>query len=289
MRAVRVFPRRTAATPTDADAIVGYPGMFDADVEDVRVSVSFTYDIPYAERLANGWSWAGARVEIGGPALGTRGEEFTPGEFLKPGYVITSRGCPNRCWFCSVWKRDGDVRELPICDGFNVLDDNLLACSEAHIRAVFAMLRRQREPAQFTGGLEAQRLREWHIDELERTRVKELFLAYDEANDYEPLVTAAVMLQQIYTPESHKVRAYVLCGYPRDTQAAAEERMRQVLSLGVFPMAMLWRDKDGKADASWRRFQRIWARPHIVGCKNRQYQRCADADIERAEERRDAE
>jgi hypothetical protein len=75
---------------------------------------------------------------------------------LKKGYVITSRGCPNRCWFCSVWRREGEViRELPVTDGWNVLDDNLLVCSENHIRAVFAMLARQRRMPLFTGGLEA--------------------------------------------------------------------------------------------------------------------------------------
>ena len=67
-----------------------------------------------------------------------------PGMYLKKGYVITSRGCPNRCWFCSVPRREGGrLRELPITEGNIVLDDNLLACSRQHIEAVFEMLGRQ--------------------------------------------------------------------------------------------------------------------------------------------------
>ena len=40
------------------------------------------------------------------------GGDFVPGRYLAPGYVITSRGCPNRCWFCSVWRREGALREF---------------------------------------------------------------------------------------------------------------------------------------------------------------------------------
>jgi len=56
----------------------------------------------------------------------------------------------------------------------------------------------------------------------------------------------------------------VLIGYPGDTMGAAESRLHSVLSLGVLPMAMLWRDKGGKTDPCWRRFQRIWARPRLI-------------------------
>jgi hypothetical protein len=94
-----------------------------------------------------------------------RGEEFIPGKFLKPGYTITSRGCDggNSCFFCMVPVREGPVRELPVRQGRNILDDNLLACPEIHIRKVFQMLERQKKlhrRTYFTGGLEAIRVRE---------------------------------------------------------------------------------------------------------------------------------
>lgn len=143
MKIARVFPRRTKASPVDALAFYDEPGLFPVEADQVHVSVTFTYDIPRAERLAKAWERV-AQVTMGGPAMGAAGGDFTPGMYLKPGYVITSRGCPNWCWFCSVPKREGDIRELPITEGYNVLDDNLLACSEEHIRKVFAMLKRQR-------------------------------------------------------------------------------------------------------------------------------------------------
>jgi len=121
-RIIRVFPRRTRATPVDDLAYVGEPDLF-VEADRVEISMAFTWDLAEVERLATVWRRV-APVEIGGPATGQAGGDFTPGRYLRPGYVITSRGCPNRCWFCSVWRREGPVRELAIADGWNVLDDN---------------------------------------------------------------------------------------------------------------------------------------------------------------------
>lgn len=264
MRIARVFPRVTRATPVDDLAFYDEPGLFPPEVDEVHVSVAFTYDLPRAERLARAWRHA-APVRIGGPATGEAGGEFVPGLYLKPGYVITSRGCPNRCWFCSVWRREGQLRELPVTDGWNVLDDNLLACSEGHIREVFAMLARQPQRPEFTGGFEAAKLERWHVEELTRLKPKSMFFAYDTSDDYEPLVRAGRMLLEAgFTTTSHTLRCYVLIGYPRDTFEAAEHRLKQALEAGFTPMAMLWRDENGQRDREWARFQRVWARPAAI-------------------------
>ena len=124
-RIIRVFPRRTNATPTDELVRVRTtPSLFD-EADEVHISVAFTWDIKYAEWLANQWKIV-APVKMGGPAFNERGGDFTPGMYMKKGYVITSRGCNNKCWFCSVPKREGGLRELPITDGWIVTDDNLL-------------------------------------------------------------------------------------------------------------------------------------------------------------------
>jgi len=264
MRLIRVFPRRTKATPTDDLAYIGEPDLF-SEADEVHISVTFTWDIPAAERLASSWSRV-APVRMAGPAFGTRGEEFVSGRYLAPGYTITSRGCPKRCWFCSVWKRDGGTRELPIVDGWNVLDDNLLACSESHVRAVFAMLARQGRRALFTGGLDYTLLQDWHIDGLARLHPRPVvYFAYDPGDDFDGLRAAAGRMREAgWTREGHRLLCYVLIGYPRDAFDAAETRLRDVLAAGCTPMAMLWRHGDGQYHPEWRRFQRRWARPAIV-------------------------
>jgi hypothetical protein len=254
---IRLFPRRTKATPDSAD--------------EVHISVSFSYDLKQAEELAKQWRYV-APVRIGGPATGERSEEFISGMYIKRGYTITSRGCPNKCWFCNVWKREGDtVRTLPIVDGFNVLDDNLLACPEDHIKAVFAMLERQNEKPMFTGGLEAKRLKQWHVDELRRIKTKRMYFAYDTDDDLEPLQIAGEMLKKVgFTLTSKIPSCYVLVGWPQDTMENAEKRLKQTLSAGFTPMAMLYRDKVGKRDLTWSRWARNWARASIVHAMNKQ-------------------
>jgi hypothetical protein len=162
-----------------------------------------------------------------------------------------------------VWKRDPRLIELPIVDGVNVLDDNLLACSERHIREVFAMLKRQRGPKEFTGGLEAKRLQPWHVNLLADLRPAQMFFAMDTPDDEEPLRTASKMLLEAGF-KRNQMRCYCLIGWPRDTFEAAENRLRLCWSLGFIPMAMLWRDEEGKKELKWARFQKPWARPAAI-------------------------
>jgi len=272
MKIIRVFPRYIKnATPTDELAYVGAPSLFTMDIEadEVHISVAFTWDMPEAERLEKEWRHI-APVKIGGPATGQPGGDFTPGMYLKQGYVITSRGCPNRCWFCSVWRREGEtVRELPIKDGWNILDDNLLACSDEHINNVFLMLKRQKHRAFFTGGLEAAMLKEWHVSRLAELNPKELFFAYDTPNDREPLYEAGILLQNAGFKICHPLRAYVLVGYPGDTFERARERLEDCMKAGFLPMAMLYRGegKIEERDPEWVRFAWPWVRPAAMFAK----------------------
>ena len=270
----RVFPRQTKATPVDEYAFVGEPPLFlPEDITEVHVSVVFTWDLPEAKRLARACSRI-APVKIGGPATGMKGENFTPGMYLKPGYVITSRGCPNNCWFCSVPKREGRaVRELPIMDVHNVLDDNLLACSFVHFEKVILMLANQKKSGKnvlFTGGLEAKRLRKVHVAMLKDLRPKRIFFAYDEPRDLAPLEKAMKLFREFNYCSRNTLYCYVLVGFRKDTMQAAEERLKNVVRLGMTPMAMLYRDESNAAPSSeWRRFQRAWARPGAIYAKER--------------------
>ena len=78
MPILRVFPRKTNATPEDEYVAIGTPGLFiPDDISDIHISVAFTWDLLEAERLADAWSRYG-NVKIGGPATGMRGEAFRP-------------------------------------------------------------------------------------------------------------------------------------------------------------------------------------------------------------------
>ena len=267
MKIARVFPRRTTATPDDDLVFFGPPPLLLLpEIDEVHVSVTFTYDRSKAEELAEDLAWAGVPVKLGGPAYDDPATgEFVPGRYLKQGYTITSRGCNNRCWFCVAPRREGKLRELEIKDGWDVLDNNLLQCADAHIRAVFEMLKRQPVRPKFTGGLEAKELKPWHCELIREVRTQRAYFAYDTPDDYEPLVEAGKMLRAAgITTQSHAAACYNLIGYRGDTFDKAQERMEQTIRAGFMPYAMLYRDAEGKTDREWAKFQREWLRPAIV-------------------------
>jgi len=248
---LRVFPRRTSMTPTDEYVRIGEPDLFlPDDITEVHISTCFTWDFYESDRLFRAWEKI-APVKVGGPAHGREAGDFNPGLYVKKGCVITSRGCPNHCWFCAVWKNEGNIRELTIEDGYNVLDSNLLACSDDHIKRVFTMLSKQTERVKFTGGFEAKRFQEWHIDQLLRlTRRPLIFFAYDTPDDYEPLRIARAILKNAGITR-HYLCCYCLVGYRGDTFESAEKRLNQIIGLDMVPYVMIYRDREGYLNPEW--------------------------------------
>ena len=273
-RIIRVFPRKTQATPDDDLVRFTSPTLFD-EADEVHVSVTFDIDLKKAETLVKDWEIVTRNVTIGGPALKDHGGEFVPGLYVKKGNVITSRGCPNRCWFCNAWKNEGNIiRELDIHDGWNLLDNNILACSQKHQNSVFEMLSRQKETPRFTGGLEAALLNEWNINWLTKLKPDYIYFAYDTPDDYEPLVIASPLLQEAGVMRGHRCGCYVLIGDKKDTFEAAQERIINVMKLGYFPQAMLLNRGMSRPEherKKWRQFQREWANKIIVGSKMKPY------------------
>jgi hypothetical protein len=268
-RLIRVFPRKTKASPDDDLAYFGPPNM-RAQADEVHVSVTFTQDKAIAEQLAEHWRWV-APVKVGGVAYGDASLEFIPGRYVRPGYTITTRGCPRRCWFCGVWKKWPTVNVMPIYEGWNVLDDNLLAAPRPHVEAVFEMLRRQERRVEFTGGLEALSLQDYQVDLLASLRPRpNMFFAYDPGDEFETLESAASrLLAAGFTKASHRLRTYVMIGYPKDTFEAAEQRLRQMVEIGFTPFAMLWKpstpsEAKWTPAPQWLPFQRRWTRPAII-------------------------
>ncbi len=266
---IRVFPSRTAATPDDELAFVGDPPLQTPaweEVAAVHVSAAFTWQIEEAGRLFYAWRLRyGSKVKLGGPAFDDPGDEFIAGRYLKPGYVITSRGCPNRCDFCSVPRREGELRELPVTEGWNVLDNNLLACSRAHLLKVFDMLRRQEEPPLFTGGFEARRVDAWLVEQLRSLRVRRLYLAYDNPACGITVARAASLLVPHF--RAHAVGCYVLVGQAGDTVADAAERLEWVRSLGLVPRAMYYQPAAAtrrSVPELWRDLVRRYSQPRLM-------------------------
>jgi hypothetical protein len=254
-----VFPRRTAWTPKDELAFIGNPPLFRSEDQPVKVSVTFTWDIAEGKRLQKEWANYYSDVQLGGPAFGDPGGEFTPGMFLKEGVTITSRGCSNKCPFCFVPEREGEIRELNIKDGWIIQDNNLLACSISHQDNVFEMLRKQKKAIDFNGGLEARRFTDWHRQQLDTLKIHHLWFASD-------LPGSEIWLEEVGNLLSHypywKKRCYVLIGYKKETVLQAEKRLNRIYELGFLPFAMLHQEIQKRSwTKEWDALQRKWCRP----------------------------
>lgn len=262
---IRVFPVRTKWTPEDPWAFVGHPPFFRPGNENtpVMVSVVFTWHRAYAEQIAESWRMYYRNVRVGGPAYDDPGGEFVPGRFLKLGCTITSRGCPKRCGWCKVPFAEGALRLLPIHPGWIVQDNNLLACSEPHLHAVFDMLREQKRAAFFNGGLDKHYLKPWHRKLFDSIAIGELWFACDTTDDLRHLERAADILAGI---PMRKLRCYTMIGYDDEPLAAAEKRVERVLELGFMPFTQLYQpptaDMPTKVyTADWKAVMKKWCRP----------------------------
>jgi hypothetical protein len=133
------------------------------------------------------------------------------------------------------------------------------------------MLRRQRRRVEFTGGLEARALEDYQVGLLtDMTPRPNCFFAYDPGDPFDTLRNAASrLLSAGFTRCSHRLRVYVLIGYPNDTLDKAEARMSQMMDVGFTPFAMLWQPDRPSAEKfrpgkDWFDFRRHWSKPAII-------------------------
>ena len=234
--------------------------MFRPVADEVHVSCVFTWDRLEAERLQRSWSRFYPKALVGGPAYDDPGGEFVPGRYVGTGVVVTSRGCPRRCSWCYVPKREGRLRLLKIRPGNNIIDNNILACSRSHVEAVFEMLEGQ-HAIRFSGGLDSRLLKQWHVDwfEVNRRRIKFLFFAADDDAGVERIEKIAGMLDGL---DREKKRCFVLMGYGNDTPDDARARAVRVWKAGLMPFAQFFRGKGEQPKTpEWAALQRTWSRP----------------------------
>lgn len=264
---VRVFPRRTKWTPDDGLVFIGDPPLFrPPDNRAIYVSIIFTWDIQEGLRLKESWKRFYSLCLLGGPAFNDPGYEFYPGDFIKLGVTITSRGCPWKCPWCFVPKREGKIRELSIKEGWIIQDNNLLACSQPHIEAVFDMLSRQKEPVEFSGGLDGRFLAQWHIDRLKQLRIKQLWFACDHKKGLPILEKIADLTSDF---PINKKRCYVMIGFNGETLFEAEKRLEKVYLMGFLPFSQLYQEEEKKEySQEWKKLNRKWCRPATYRSKD---------------------
>jgi hypothetical protein len=269
-RILRVFPRRTSMTPADSLAWVGLPPKWLPEVDEVHVSVTFTWDLPAGDVLYDVWSRRYPGItQLGGPAIDGGLGPFVPGRYLRPGVVLTSRGCPRSCVWCMVPRREGALVELEVTEGYHVQDNNLLACSRAHQERVYSMLRAQRRACVLSGGLDVRLLDDWVLEQLRTLRIGRLFLAADTLGMLDPVREARSRLDWL---TRWQVWCYVLIGFDGETIAQARSRLEAVYDAGCMPYASLWQPTEGRRlryDRYWNALSEVYRIPQLAHGANR--------------------
>jgi len=264
-RTLRVFPRRTTMTPTDELAFVGDPPLFRPEVDEVHISVVFTWDRQTAERLQSAWAQYYPDVQLGGPAIMPGNDDFVPGCYVREGVTFTTRGCNGACPWCLVPEREGRLHEIAnFAPGWIVQDNNLLQANAGHLLRVFEMLRSQRHAIALTGGLDARLLSNNVADDIRGLRIDQIFLAADTAGSVRYIERAMKYLA--FPGYRRRVRVYALLAYDGETIDRATERLEAIWATGAMPFAQLYQPPDRWIDYSpeWCALARKWSRPAIM-------------------------
>jgi hypothetical protein len=221
-------------------------GMLAWFAEDaLYISVVFTWNLPLVRKVACEYP----DIVVGGPAVESMPNYFSELTNVRIGEPIpgilqrhradatrTSTGCIRRCLFCSVHRREGDLRELTDWpDGSVLVDNNLLACSQEHFDKVIDRLK-GKTGVDFNQGLDARLLTEHHAERLAELPDAAIRLALDSmawVKDWErayDLLRAAKFAKR-------RIRSYALIAHTTGVDEAWE-RVSWIEKQGVKPLPM---------------------------------------------------
>ena len=184
-------------------------------VEKIFISCLFDWN----RKKVEPWLRCGVPVEVGGSGW-SEGSRLPPEiekECPRINYGYTSRGCPRRCPWCSVHKREGDWaavhKLLDLWDGrskdITLLDNNILA-DEKHFHRVCWDAYRHGIRLHFYQGLDYRFVNRAVACSLGMIRHKRLRFSFDEPKGWDAVDTA---LDHLSDAGIHRSQWFVLVGY----------------------------------------------------------------------------
>lgn len=241
------------------------------------LSVVFSWQLPEAYQRAVWLKAEGYHVRAGGPAVTVQpdylagvaqvGGEVNALPRHNPNATFTSRGCIRRCSFCAVPSIEGDLVELNDWEPKPVVcDNNLLACSRAHVARVIDRLK-PLSGIDFNQGLDARLMTKHHADRLAELDLKFVRLAWDSIKSESEFMRSFELLREAGITK-RAIRVYVLLGFG-DTPEDALYRLETIRGLGIMPNPMRYQPlktmrKDSYVAPGWvdrelKRYVRYWS------------------------------
>jgi len=158
-------------------------------------------------------------------------------------YLQTSRGCPNKCDYCAVWRMEPKLWVNPrwklqvIDDRPNicVCDSNLTGSRRGQFEEVVAFLAHSGKGVLFEEGLDCKFITEARAEVLAKLKFVRhgMRLAFDRIEEDGTFQRALGRLADAGVPKSQTM-AYVLFNF-NDSPQEADYRMRECVRLGIRP------------------------------------------------------
>lgn len=181
--------------------------------------------------------------------------------------VFTSRGCPNRCPYCAVWKLEPDTwlnpewrkaidEERPYA---MISDNNLSATPEKHINEVINFLSMKKKKVIFDNGFDCKHVTQEMAIELSRLSFVRhgMRIAFDRIEEDGVFQKAVKLLLKNGIPHT-QIMAYVLFNF-NDTPKQANYRMKECVKLGIRPYPQQYEPLN-EADRKKRYIGKHWTK-----------------------------
>lgn len=168
--------------------------------------------------------------------------ELTKGKAF--GYL--TRGCPNKCCFCCVWKKEGLVthKVADLSEWWNgqkeiiLLDPNILACRQ-HLE-LLEQLAQSGASVDFTQGLDARFINEKNLEILKRIKIKTMHFAFDFMRNERRIVKGLKLAKEVLKINDRKAICYMLTNF--DTSIKDDcYRVKLIQSAGYAPDVRIYR------------------------------------------------
>lgn len=202
----------------------------------------------------------GLVAEFGGSGINISAKLPDEIEHIKPDYTLypdarwsmgySSRGCPRRCPWCIVPRKEGDIRSWARIYEFwdrshkkiKLLDNNILAAP--NWRQTMEDILAEDLEVDFNQGLDIRLINAENLDYLKRVKAKELRFAFDDIA-YERPVREGIRLLLDNGLRARKLSFYFLYGFPNISEECVE-RVKILASYNVEVYPMAYKGSDGK-------------------------------------------
>lgn len=161
-------------------------------------------------------------------------------------FGFLTRGCPNKCGFCCVWKKEGLVthKVADLNEWWNgqkeiiLLDANILACRQ-HLE-LLEQLAQSGASVDFTQGLDARFINEKNLEILKRIKIKTIHFAFDFMRNERRIVKGLKLAKEKLKIDDRKAIVYMLTNF--DTNIKDDcYRVKLIQSAGYAPDVRIYR------------------------------------------------